>query len=109
MTFSAVGCVIRFGEIMPRRLPNLIRAIDAAVDADDVLTALHNAVVPALNLCAVWPMGSADELISFKNVHYHQNVPMAFRDAARIRMAQHGLSPMAQLALLDPLPFTISE
>ena len=94
---------------MPRHLPGPIRATGTATDPHDVLNALLNAVAPALNLCAVWPMGSAEEIISFKDVLYHQNIPVAFRNAAQIRMAQHGLSPMAQWALLEPLPFTFSE
>ncbi|MBV9533396.1 MAG: autoinducer binding domain-containing protein [Bradyrhizobium sp.] len=97
------------GNIMLRRLPNIIRAMDAATDPDDVLNALHDSVAPAINLCAIWPMASADEVITFRDVFYHHSIPASFRDAARSRMVQHGLSPMAQLALLDPLPFTFSE
>ena len=86
--FHTVGSPL--GETVPRRLLSLIRVIGAATDPDDVLNALHNAVAPALNLCAVWPMGSAEEIISFKDVLYHQNIPVAFRSAAQIRMAQLG-------------------
>ena len=95
---------------MPTRLPNIIRAIDAATDLNGVLNALHEAVAPAINLCAIWSTGSADEVITFRDVLYHHSIPASFRrDAARSRMVQHGLIPMTQLALSDPLPFTFSE
>lgn len=93
---------------MPRRLPNLIRAIGAATDSDDVLDALHRAFAP-LRVGAVFSLRSAADVVQPADILYHESAPSAVRQACYAIYSQYGLSQITQLALLDPLPFTFSE
>ena len=93
---------------MPRRLPDIIRSISAAINPDDVLGALHEAVAP-LRVGAVFSLRSAADVVRFADILFHESVPSSARQAGYAIYAQYGLGQMTQLALLDPVPFTFSE
>ena len=90
---------------MPFRLPKAIRAIAAATNSDEVLSALQKTT--NLNVLAVWPL-QLDQ-VNATDILYHQDIPQKFRQDHQAAIGQFGLSPIVRQAITSPVPFTFSE
>jgi DNA-binding CsgD family transcriptional regulator len=89
-----------------------MRAVASIKDTDGVVDALYSKVAPKLRLLAMWPTEQFDEWEapqSLDTILYHRSVPATFRERLGRSIQVYGPSILAQMAFLDPAPFTFTE
>ena len=93
---------------MPQRLrPQVVRDLAAATNSDQVLSALQNGMGASLNVLAAWQLSLDGQGAS--TTLYHESIPVKFHQEHQAAIQRFGLSAMARLAMINPLPFTFSE
>ena len=94
---------------MARDIPQLIRSVIAATEPLEVLNALDTRAGP---LNAGWT-GTIDpfqdDAGGWRDLVYHDSVPVKFRQEYRSALKQFGMSVVTRFLLTNPLPFTFSE
>ena len=96
------------------KVARLARELEHIAEPFAVLDALHQTTAPALNVYAAWRVPIfrievGDSFAMGKNVFPHASVPPQYWDEFWPLARKQGSSPMAQLAVVDRHPLTLTE